>query len=186
MKLWQNLKISILITAGLWLIYLVDLVLPWDLRGLGIRPRTAGGLWGLILAPLLHVGPRHLAANSGALIVLLTVSLCLGRALTWLALAVIVLAGGLAVWALAPAGTVHLGASGAVFGLVGFLLFSGVLRRDWRSLAASLAVLLLYGGVLFSLLEVRPGVSWSSHFFGFLAGLLAAWLLRPKAQEVRS
>ena len=182
MKLWQNLKISILITACLWLIFLLDLVLPWDLRGLGIRPRTGEGLWGLVLAPLLHVGPRHLAANSGALIVLLTISLSLGRALTWLALAIIALAGGLAVWALAPSGTVHLGASGVIFGLTGFLLFSGILRRDWRSLVAALAVLFLYGGIFFNLLVVRPGVSWSSHFFGFLAGVLAAWLLKNMAK----
>jgi membrane associated rhomboid family serine protease len=118
-------------------------------------------------------------------VVLLTISLSLGRALAWAALAIIILAGGLAVWALAAPGTVHLGASGVIFGLTGFLLFSGILRRDWKSLVASLAVLLLYGGIFFSLLVVRPGVSWSSHFFGFLAGILAAWILKPRADKTQ-
>ena len=73
------------------------------------------------------------------------------------------------------ANTIHIGASGLIFGLIGFLLFSGIFRREWTALFVSLAIGFFYGGALLSLLSVVPGISWSGHFFGFLAGVMAAW-----------
>jgi membrane associated rhomboid family serine protease len=88
--------------------------------------------------------------------------------------------GGLAVWLFGSASAIHIGASGVVFGLVGYLLFIGLFRREWVALAVSAAVFFFYGGALLSLLQLTPGVSWSSHFYGFLAGVLAAWRTKTK------
>lgn len=186
MKIWDNLKIALLIVVGLWAIYLIDLVIPGDFRNWGIRPRTLSGLWGIVFAPLLHGGLRHLMANSGALLVLLTIALSLNRALIIRAVVFIAVVGGLGVWALGAPGTVHIGASGIIFGLIGFLLFLGIFRRDWKALIASLAVLFFYGGALFTVFALLPGVSWSGHFFGFGSGVLAAWLNRSKGRRVSS
>ena len=183
MRIWENLKIALVVVVGLWAVYLLDMILPGDFRSWGIRPRTLGGLWGIVFTPLLHSGPRHLIANSGALLVLLTLALSLNRALTLWAVGFIALAGGLGVWLLGAPGTVHIGASGIIFGLIGFLLFIGVFRRDWKALLASLAVLFFYGGALFTIFALRPGVSWSGHFFGLGAGVLAAWLNRKKGNR---
>jgi membrane associated rhomboid family serine protease len=154
------------------------LLLPWDLRSLGIRPRTVQGLWGILCGPFLHADWGHLLANTGALFILSALAASLSPARALAALAVIVPVSGGLVWALGSGSAVHIGASGVIFGLLGFLIFQGVFRRDLKSILVSLAVLILYGGLFFTLLQTRAGVSWSSHFWGLLSGVRAAWLLR--------
>ena len=169
------LKTATAIVLLLWGIHAINWLFPLDLRYLGIRPRSLNGLVGIVGAPLLHGNLNHLIANTSALIVLLTVALAYSRKLAFRALGIIVVSGGLLVWVFGSASAIHIGASGVVFGLVGYLLFIGLFRREWVALAVSAAVLLLYGSVLLSLLQFAPGVSWSSHFFGFISGILAAW-----------
>ena len=71
---------------------------------------------------------------------------------------------------------------GIIFGLIGFLMFAGIFRRDWKSVFVSLIVFFLYGGALLSLLIYLPGVSWTGHLFGFLSGVLAAsWTRSAKS-----
>lgn len=161
--------------AILWLVYALNLVLPVDLRVLGIRPRTLDGLWGILFGPFLHGNLRHLAANSGALFVLLLVSLSFSRKLSLTAILLITVCGGALVWLLGRGHVVHIGASGVIFGLIGFLMFTGVFRREWIAVLISLVICFLYGGALLSLFVMAPGISWSSHFYGFLAGIFAAW-----------
>ena len=177
-KSHSNLELSVLLVVLLWLVLLADVILPVDLRQYGIRPREVGSLGGILFAPFLHANLSHLIANSGALFVLMLVSLSYNRRLTFRALTIIVLAGGLLVWIFGTPQSVHIGASGLIFGLIGFLLFTGFFRREWSALLVSIIVFLLYGGALLSLFVHAPGISWAGHFFGFLAGVLAAWLNR--------
>ncbi|MFC1824568.1 rhomboid family intramembrane serine protease [Thermodesulfobacteriota bacterium] len=178
MQIWKNLRITLLAVGLLWLVHLLNLFLPIDFRHYGLRPRQAEGLWGIFLSPFLHANTTHLLANSGALLFLLTVSLSLNRKLTVTALWMVLLIGGGLVWLLGAGNSIHIGASGVIFGLIGFLLFAGVFRREWKALLCSIIVFFLYGGALLSLLAPVPGISWSGHLFGFLAGAIAAWATR--------
>jgi membrane associated rhomboid family serine protease len=178
MKIRQNLQTALATVAILWMVFFINLALPMDLRLYGLRPRNLDSLVGIILTPFLHVDLRHLIANSGVLFVLLTVSLSFSRKLTFRALWIIILAGGGLVWLLGKSDTIHIGASGIIFGLIGFLISLGIFHRDWKALIISLVVLLLYGGALQSLFIYVPGISWTGHLFGFLAGVLAAWWMR--------
>ena len=178
MKIWQNLKTALAAVTTLWLVYFIDIFLPIDLRRYGLRPRQLDSLAGVVVMPFLHVDLRHLIANSGILVVLLTVSLSFSRKLTVGALWIIILVGGGLVWLTAKGGTIHIGASGVIFGLIGFLMCLGIFRRDWKALIVSLAIFLLYGGALQTLLIYVPGISWTGHLFGFISGVLAAWWTR--------
>ena len=178
MKTGKNLQTALAVVAILWLVFFINLALPMDLRLYGLRPRHIDSLVGILLTPFLHVDLRHLIANSGVLFVLLTVSLSFSRKLTFVALWIIVLVGGGLVWLLGKSDTIHIGASGIIFGLIGFLISLGIFRRDWKALVISLLVLLLYGGALQSLFIFVPGISWTGHLFGFLSGVLAAWWMR--------
>ena len=120
----------------------------------------------------------YLTANTGILFVLLIVSLSFSRKLTVRALWIIILLGGGLVWLGGNEGTIHIGASGVIFGLIGYLMCLGIFRRDWKALVISLAIFVLYGGALQTLFVYVPGVSWAGHLFGFLAGILAAWWMR--------
>ncbi|MEJ2170582.1 MAG: rhomboid family intramembrane serine protease [Desulfobacterales bacterium] len=146
-----------------------------DLRLYGLRPRNIDSLPGIIFAPFLHVDIAHLIANTGAFFVLLTVALVYKRKLAIKALLIIIMAGGSLVWLLGNGNAVHIGVSGVIFGLIGFLMSLGVFRREWKALVISAAVLVLYGGVVQSLLIYRSGTSWSGHLFGFMSGILAGW-----------
>jgi len=84
------------------------------------------------------------------------------------------LLGGAMVWLLGRAGTVHIGASGIIFGLIGYLMCLGLFQRNWKALVISVVITIVYGGALYSLLMIVPGVSWSGHLFGFLSGVVAA------------
>lgn len=175
-KIIDNIEIASLCVAFLWGVYFLDLVLAYDLRIHGIIPRNTSSLPGLLFAPLLHASAGHLFSNSAALAPLLFFSLMYSRKLTLEAVIFIALVGGAGIWLFGGSHTVHIGASGIIFGLIGYLLAIGFFQRDLLALAVSLAVASYYGWALSSLFVVLPGVSWTGHFFGFAAGVFAAWL----------
>jgi membrane associated rhomboid family serine protease len=186
----RALKLQAAILLGLvaimWAIEVVDLVvLGGALDAYGIRPRTVDGLWGILLAPFLHGGLGHVAANTIPFVVLGWLVM-LRETWHFFAVGVIVaVLGGLGVWLTAPAAGVHIGASGVVFGFFGFLLLAGWFERRFGTILVSLAVLVAYGGLIFGVLPGQVGISWQSHLFGFLAGVLAARVLarRPTREE---
>ncbi len=183
MKIRKNLQLTLVIVSVLWLVYFIDFVAPVDLRLYGLRPRYLEGLWGILFSPFLHGNLNHLIANTGALFVLLLISLSFSRKLTAIAIAVIAIAGGGLVWVFGNPYAVHIGSSGIIFGLLGFLLFIGIFRREKIALVVSLGIFILYGGALWSLLHRLPGISWESHFFGFLTGsLVASWTAGLRAK----
>jgi membrane associated rhomboid family serine protease len=177
MAIQQSIKQSMQASALPLIVYLIDIATPTDLRLFGIVPRNIAGLKGILFAPVLHSGPSHLLANTSALFVLLTLSLSYSRRLTYWAMLIITVGGGGLVWLFGSSNSVHIGCSGVVFGLTGYLIFLGLYRRDWKALFVSLFTGLVYGSMLFSLLVHTPGISWTGHFFGFLAGVTAAgWM----------
>ena len=162
--------------ALLWALEIVDAALLGSLDGLGIRPRTSFGLLGIPLAPFLHGGFAHLLANTTALLPLgFFVSARRLWHLPFVTIFVALVGGGL-VWLLArPA--VHIGASGVVFGYLGFLLLAGWFERSVGAMVLSVVVGLAFGGALWGVLPGQSGISWEAHLFGFVAGALAAKLL---------
>ena len=161
----------------LWVIEIVDAVSPGDLDRYGIEPRSEDGLVGIALAPLLHSGWTHLEANSVPLLVLGLVVAVASTARFFGVLAWAWVVGGVGVWLVAPVGSVTVGASGLVFGLLAYLLVIGFLERRAVGILISVGVFLVYGGVLLGVLPGQPGVSWQGHLFGAAGGVLAAYHL---------
>lgn len=171
----------LVLVAVMWVAELVDLVLPYDADMLGIHSRSLDGLPGIVLSPFLHLGFGHLLANTVPLVILgLLVSWRAGSRF-WPVVATIVLVGGVGVWLLGPSGTVTVGASGLVMGLLTYLLAAGVITRHWGDVLLAALVLLVYGSLLWGVLPftVAPGVSWLAHLSGAGAGVLAAVLFAP-------
>jgi membrane associated rhomboid family serine protease len=161
----------------LWLEELVDtLVLGGALDALGVVPRTIVGLRGIFFAPFLHSGLGHLAANTLPLVTLGL--LATGRTIGdfWRIWSVASVTGGLAAWLLGATGSVHVGASGVIFGMLGYLMARGWYERSAVSMLVSLVVTVSFGGALWGLFPVLAGdhVSWQAHLGGFVGGVLAA------------
>jgi membrane associated rhomboid family serine protease len=159
----------------MWLAEIADLlVFGGALDAAGIQPRTEAGMWGILLAPFLHAGFAHLVANTAPLLVLGWLVLVRGlRDFLWVT-AVAVLLGGLGVWLVGGSDTVHVGASGLVFGYLGYLFLRGYWERSLPAVLVALVAGVLYGGVLWGVLPLSHGVSWEGHLFGFAGGAAAA------------
>jgi membrane associated rhomboid family serine protease len=161
----------------LWLIEALDRSLHLSLEQLGVYPRTAAGLAGVLFGPLIHGSWNHLLSNSFALLIL-------GTALRYgypraagPALVIVYLLSGLGVWCLGR-DSYHFGASGLTHGMMFFIFTTGILRRDRLSIALSMIAFFLYGGMVWSIFPQEPGISFESHFFGAASGVLAAFLFR--------
>lgn len=162
-------------------IELIDQTLHGSLDAIaGIRPRDGASLAGIVLAPLVHDGWGHLLANSTPLILLGTFVLASGTRRFWSATLVIAIFSGLGVWLLTPRSYLVIGASGIIFGWLGFLLMRGIVERSLFNVGVAVVVGLLYGWQLVAVMPAGGRVSWQGHLFGFVGGLVSAVLFRRR------
>ena len=163
----------ILFVAAIWAIFLVDQLLPLS-QMLGLRPRSLGGIPGIVAMPFLHGGWRHIISNTVPLVVLLT--LLAGTRKNSLGIIVsISLLGGVLLWLLGR-GANHIGASLLVFGLAAYLIVHGIKTKSFVNILLSLLVAFIYGTTLLTgVSPMQKGVSWDGHLFGAVAGGLVAW-----------
>jgi len=185
----NELKTQLLILGGLvalmWAIEIIDQLLGMNLDIYGIIPRRIIGLRGILFAPFLHGNFPHLIANTVPFLTLGWLVMLRRTSDFWIVTAIAALIGGLGTWIIASPSSVHIGASGVIFGYLGFLISRGYFERNFGSMALSLTVGVLYGGLLWGVLPQQPGISWQGHLFGFIGGVVAARILAapkpPKA-----
>jgi membrane associated rhomboid family serine protease len=144
---------------------------------LGILPRNQSGLIGVFTSPLIHGGFSHLISNTAPLIVMGLGIFYFYPKVAYKVFTIIYFGTGILVWIFARE-VYHIGASGIIYGFVSFLFFSGIFRKDNRSIALALVVVFLYGGLIWGVLPVEKGVSWESHLFGTLVGIIPAFIFR--------
>ena len=128
-------------------------------------------------APFLHAGFPHLIANTLPFLILGALIGLGGDGPADVEVVVVVaVTGGLGTWIFGQSHSVHIGASGLVFGFLTYLISRGIFARKPVWLLGGLIVMFFYGGILWGLLP-RQGVSFTGHLFGAAGGVLAAWSL---------
>ena len=175
-------RIPLTFVALMWLIHIFQVVSGIDLGSLGIHPRDWHTITGIITSPLIHGSWEHLLSNTFPLLLL-----ALLLFLTYDEIAATVwtlnyLFTGLLVWLFAR-DAYHIGASGIIYGLASFLLFSGFFRMDIKAIAISSGVAIFYGGMVWGILPLQPGVSWESHLLGGIVGFILAFVFRNKQKD---
>jgi membrane associated rhomboid family serine protease len=173
----RAIQVVLALVALMWVLEVADVALDHRLDRYGIEPRDAEGLDGVVAAPFLHVGFGHLAANTVPFLVMGIVIAFEGLGRFVGVTAIVALVSGLGTWLVAPANTIHLGASGVVFGYATYLIARGWFNRRFGEIAIGLVLAVLWGGALLAGLEPREGISWQGHLFGAIGGVLAAALL---------
>lgn len=187
------------LNVGVWLANLVDGMSPMqpgtaDLFRWGASSASAvvrdGEWWRLVTATLLHGGLMHLALNMWALWVAgLQVCRWFGNGQFLLIYWGSALAGSALSLHFSAQQSVSVGASGAVFGVLGALL-AGVWQHRERVPKALVTQLLTSQGlfVAISLAQgfTRPGIDNAAHIGGLLAGAAMAWLLVELVDEQAS
>jgi membrane associated rhomboid family serine protease len=166
----KSASLVLIIVLVMWLVWIVDAVVPADLNAFGLQPRTLGGLLGIPLSPFLHAGFGHLLSNTVPLVMLLVLTVS-SRHRPWPVIAAIVLGGGTLVWIVGRNAN-HVGASGLVFGLIAYLITVGIRERQMVSVGIAVLVGVFFGGTLLGgvLPMFGSAVSWEGHLCGAIAG----------------
>lgn len=163
----------------MWLFFFLEFNFGLPLSAFGVHPRSLMGLIGIIIAPMVHGNIIHLISNTFPLLFLggtlfffypRIATRVFFRAYIWT---------NILVWLFARNAN-HIGASGIVYGIAFFLIFFGLLRRDFMSLTISIITILLYGGIFYGVLPSDPSISWESHFGGALVGIASAFTFARK------
>lgn len=162
----------------LWIVHIVNINLFGGRLVLyGIYPRRLQGLQGILWAPFLHGNFMHLIANTIPLFTLGGLIMLGKRENFFLVTLAAALMSGLGTWLIGAPNSLHIGASGVIFGYFGYLLLGGYFDRSVFAIASSVIVIIFYGSYLWGVLPNQPGVSWEGHLFGFIGGGVAAWWL---------
>lgn len=175
----------VMFVACIWAVFLLDALLPGDFNRFGLIPRTISGLPGIVTMPFLHGGWSHLLGNTIPLLVLLTL-LAGSRGSSARIVSLLVLSGGALLWLAGRSASVHIGASGLIYGLITFLIVAGFREGRVAALAVAVLVGILYGATLIGgvlPITAGAGVSWDGHLMGAIAGAMVARLEVPSRKR---
>jgi membrane associated rhomboid family serine protease len=174
------------VAAVVWIIQILNAADGYGLDRFGLQPRSVGGLWGLVTEPFLHASYGHMLSNTVPLVLIGWV-LMLSGVRTWLTVtAIVVLGGGALTWLLGPGHEEIVGASGMIFGWLGYLLARAYFSRRLKWIVVAVLVLFFFGTLLFGLFPtLNSNVSWQAHVCGFVAGIGAGALLHPRGGDTR-
>ncbi|HAP70733.1 MAG TPA: rhomboid family intramembrane serine protease, partial [Flavobacteriales bacterium] len=182
----NNLISSILVPAilviTLVLIKLAEVVFETSFAQWGIFPRKVSGLLGILTFPFIHGDWKHLFNNSSALLVLGSMLYFFYREVASRSLFWIYLLSGVWLWVGGRA-NIHIGASGVVYGLFGFLFVSGLLRKHLKLMALSMLVVFLYGSLVWGIFPVDETISYEGHLLGLFAGVIVALVYRKHGTQ---
>lgn len=176
-EFFRKLIIPLTFPLVLWAIYLITYFFNFYPYKLGTLPRNVKGLIGIVTSPLIHGSFSHIISNTAPLIIMGLGIFYFYPKVAYRVFLVVYIGTGILVWIFARE-VYHIGASGIVYGFVTFLFFSGLFRKDNRSIALALVVIFLYGGLIWGVLPIQEGVSWESHLFGAIVGLISAFIFR--------
>lgn len=176
----KRFKLALLLAGtfvgALIFIHFLQFLLGVSWSNWGVHPRSAEGVLGIFLMPLLHADWAHLISNSVPLFLLITLAYDVYPKVFFQTFSIIYILTGSLVWLSGNVNSYHIGASGIVYGLVAFLFMMGVFRKDRKSLTITAFIAFMYGGLAVGLFPVQEGISWEGHLFGALSGTLSAIL----------
>lgn len=175
--------------ALLWSVFFIDvLFFNGNLAYFGIQPRDVNTVWHIATAPFLHANMTHLVSNTmSGMVFCFLIALTSTRSLLEVT-AIAAVVAGLGTWLIGGVGTVHIGASGVIYGWVAYLVLRGVFNLSWRQTILGVILALTYTGLIYGLLPGTPGISWQGHLFGALGGAIAAATITsddPPAKQAR-
>lgn len=174
----RSLRVPLLLVLIIWLVKLYEWLTHTSLAFMGIQPLQWKGLPGIILAPLLHADFSHAFSNTVPILLLGSSLFFFYRSIAHKIFFYSYFFVGLNVWLFSRSG-VHIGASGLVYALFGFLLLGGFISRNKALLAVAFLVIFWYGGLIWGILPGKPDISWESHLIGLLFGILLAFVYIP-------
>ncbi|CAM3839259.1 rhomboid family intramembrane serine protease [Nocardiopsis rhodophaea] len=175
----------VVFAAAMWVIEVLDFLAngAFD-QTFGLRAWQTDAPWTVLTAPFMHAGFEHLMSNTVPFLVLGSLVALGGLSrFIWTTLIVMVVSG-VGVWLFSSPGTLTVGASGLVFGYFGYTVLRGIVERRTVDIVIMISVIIFYGTLIWGVLPQQTGISWQAHLFGFIGGLLSAYVL-PRTETPR-
>lgn len=144
----------------------------------GLSPMNIQQIYGVLLMPLVHAGQSHLWGNTIQLFLVLFLIYVHFKHLAHAIVALQWMGAGLLLFFMGVKGSLHVGSSGVVYGLFGFLITAGFLSGNRRLRILALMLIMYYGSMVWGLFPWQEKVSWQGHLSGLITGLVAAFFLR--------
>jgi len=178
-------KIPLLFLTLCWMVFIVELFLPFTFHQFGVKSLNLLGLRGVLFMPFLHGDIEHIFNNSFGILTLGTLLFFSYREIALKIFVLVFLISGLWTWSI-PSSGYHIGASAIIYGLFGFLTLSGILRKEMKLLAITFLVIFLHQGIVWGVFPGKPGISWQGHLAGFLSGIaLAVYYRKEGPQKIK-
>lgn len=161
----------------IWIVFWFEVRFGFDFNRFGVAPRTITGLRGVLFSPFIHADINHLWHNTLPLLILSAALFFFYQKNAWRVLIIGALLTGVLTWVLGrPAN--HIGASGVIYMLFGFLFFKGIIAKHFRLIALSFIVVFIYGSMVMYVLPIDPKISWEGHLSGIVTGALLAFTIK--------
>jgi membrane associated rhomboid family serine protease len=185
----QSALVAIGILAVIWVIQGINAADGYRLDGeYGLVARSPSSLWHIFTMPFLHVSMEHIESNSMPLLILSFVAALGGLRYFWMATGFIIVVDGLGTWLISPSNVVTVGASGLIFGYLGFVVARGLFtRKIWQAAIGALMAVYYFWTLplLFpDSVTSSNNISWQGHLCGLIAGVAAALLVGRHSREV--
>src|SRR5215472_12809599 len=181
----QALYVMVAFLAILWLLQVANVAAHYQLStSYVIRPRDVRSLPDILSAPFLHMSWTHIEGNSGPLFIFGFLAAYRGVVRFLGLTALVIIASGLAAWFFSANGDIGVGASGVVFGYLGYILVRGFFDRHGIDIMIG-AVMALCFAYQFTVLLPRAGIGWQAHIGGLVAGVVGGWLFRDRSPRAR-
>ena len=179
----ETLVYPFLLLIVMWLTFWAEHLFEYDFHKLGVLPRTIEGLRGILFMPLIHSKNEitHIINNSVPIVILLSALIYFYRDIAFRVFLFCWLFTGFLVWVYAQnKGAFHIGMSGIIYALAGFLFTSGVIRKFLPLQAISMFVAFLYGGMIWGIFPMEEKISWEGHLMGLFTGVFLAFIYKKK------
>lgn len=177
---WKEVFLVIL---SVWVIsfiaFIINHIFNGVLNNYGLLPRHVTHLSNIVVYPFIHGSWTHLFFNLSSFTLL-----ALGVGVNGVArlLNVILLCwllGSISVWLFGRI-SYHVGLSGIIYGIWGYLLIYGLVLRSLLSLIITFLVMIYFSSMIWGVFPMHYQVSFESHLFGAIAGGFVGYFLGKK------
>ena len=173
-RLKQVIGLYAFVLIPMWVLFFINNIFLFGLWNIfGIVPRTVDlrSMIGIFASWTMHGDITHIIGNS---LILLQILFLFGlfENNAYRTILKLIVASGVMTWLLGSPLSIHIGASGLCFAMLGFMIGGALFARRWGYL---LACIIMGAGFWFTIkqgLMPQQGISFAAHFGGLCAGLL--------------
>jgi len=178
--------VFVLILAPMWMLFLINNVVAGGVLSQfgGVYPRTFSflGMSGIFTSWMFHADWNHLIGNTQVILSLL-LFISVFEKEPFKVIGGLIVASGIFTWLFGASGTMHIGASGLIFAMFGYVFASIVFARRWLYIIALFVMGADYLYCMKAGLIPQAGVSFAGHFGGLVGGILVAYLIGKMSKK---